>query len=145
MKQVSQLTTELAWGLTGQQLMVLAHENTVHGKRLCDFVQGFIFLAVPHRGADIATTADMLANIANCIPGLRLGSNLTKSLRAKSKELWDLADSWKERGAGTRLIRTFLEEKEMFKHLVRDPYTLTPTRRPLSARHHQPFLFPLIT
>jgi len=86
-----------------------------------------LFLATPHRGADVAGMAAILANITNIsltslAPNVR--SDIIKSLKKEAPELRSLARDFRGQTANIR-IASFFEEKRMlpFKERIVDDFS----------------------
>lgn len=120
--------------------MVAAHENLQRYEQLSRSIHGVLFLAVPHRGATLATYASSLTKVMAHIPGLQVDPAIISELQSESEDFFRLAQSWTMR-ASPLLIRSFHEEQTTGNHLVSmdfltrdcmtDPWSRLLTNNPL--------------
>lgn len=98
--------------------MILANEQSDHYEKLLDCIEASIFMAVPHRGADIAFWAAFAARLLRNAQ-LGFGGNpvYVEALQRNSRTCGDISRQFV--GRSTKLkIRTFFETKQMGNQLV---------------------------
>ena len=100
------------------QAMILAHERSTYYGELLQHVRAAVFLAVPHRGSDVAYWATFAANILQ-FGQLGLGTNpaYVKALQRNSPTFANISTQFIERAASLS-IRTFYETERMGNQVV---------------------------
>ena len=100
--------------------MIVAHERSTIYRKMLDKVKGFIFLAVPHRGSDLAfwyTWVTELSKFAQV--GFAGNANFVAALKSNSKTFADIsAQSIERLQSPTIKIRTFYESDRIGNQLV---------------------------
>ena len=85
----------------------MAHARSSRYQTLLAAIKGVIFMATPHRGADIATWSKILGRLAN-IPLLgNIRTDLLEDLRPKSELLMTISSDFVERGAGLSIFSIY--------------------------------------
>lgn len=90
--------------------LILAHETGVYYAEILSSCRGIIFMGTPHRGADIASWALRVSQIANTVALLSLRTDLLKNLTYNSTILRDISTQFVHRAMGIQ-IRTFIERE----------------------------------
>ncbi|QKX58593.1 uncharacterized protein TRUGW13939_05718 [Talaromyces rugulosus] len=129
-------------GLVVKKALIVAwNDNDRYGK-LLSTIQGCIFLGVPHRGADLASSARLPVRILQALSAGSLGNDkFVKSLRRKSSECEDISRDFIQRAKGLQ-IRTFHETEKFMNQIIvdRDSAVMNlPNEvvQPLDGSNHQ--------
>lgn len=87
--------------------MVIAHERQERYGDLLKAIKGVLFMATPHRGADVAYWSTLFGKLVNIplIGSMRL--NLLEDLKTKSRTLGDICSQFVERGKGLHIFTYF--------------------------------------
>lgn len=103
----------LIWGVLlsfDLKALILAHETGVYYAEILSSCRGIIFMGTPHRGADVASWALRVSQIANTVALLSLRTDLLKNLTYNSTILRDISTQFVHRAMGIQ-IRTFIERE----------------------------------
>lgn len=99
--------------------MILANERPEYYENLLNSIKASIFMAVPHRGADIAFWASFAARLLrNAQLGFAGNPSYVKALQRNSRECADISRQFVGRSSKLT-IRTFFETEQMGNQLVR--------------------------
>lgn len=103
--------------------MVLANERPDHYEKLLHSIKASVFMAVPHRGADIAFWATFAARLLrNAQLGFGGNPAYVKALQRNSKQCADISRQFVGRSSKLS-IRTFFETEQMGNQLVSSEFT----------------------
>ena len=114
--------------------MILAHERPDHYEKLLESIKAAVFMAVPHRGADIAFWASFAAKLLrNAQMGFAGNPAYVNALQRNSRECADISRQFVGRSSKLN-IRTFFETEQMGNQLVSRQTHLKPTTIDLNYR-----------
>ena len=103
-------------GIVVKRAIILAHEDSDTYHDLQDAVKGVVFMGTPHRGSQIATFAQIAANILNSLmPGNTIKRPLMRALSTNSRELEEINRSFVPRCSSLELASFY--EAEIFPGL----------------------------
>lgn len=98
--------------------MILANERSDYYGKLLDSIKAVIFMAVPHRGADLAFWAAFAARLVKDVQlGFRGNPAFVEALQRNSRACADISRQFVGRSAKLS-IRTFFETEKMGNQLV---------------------------
>jgi len=100
-------------GIVVKKALILAHERSGSYGGLLEMSKGVIFMGTPHRGADAASWASIVARALGALQmGTGTNKNLLSDLQRNSGALWQISQQFVER-ASTLKIRTFYEVNKL--------------------------------
>src|SRR5436305_4388400 len=102
--------------------MINAHGRLSMFGDLLSSVRGVIFFGVPHRGADLASSASFATNLINLL-GINTNQSFVTALQRNSKTFMDISEQFIERAARLQ-IRTFYETEKLYHQLVSGMYAI---------------------
>ena len=114
------LTSACITSDTQVQTMIVAHErSTIYGEML-DKVKAFVFLAVPHRGSDLAFWYNLVTKLSKLAQLDFAGNaNFVAALESNSKVFADISTQSIDRLQSPSIdIRTFYESDRLGNQLV---------------------------
>ncbi|KAL8863359.1 MAG: hypothetical protein Q9178_000039 [Gyalolechia marmorata] len=110
----------VAYSLGGIVAIIRAHERSQHYGGLLQSIHGIVFMGVPHRGADSARWASLVASILQVGQfGLGTNTNFVEALKRNSPTFSDISRQFVER-AKLLTIRTFFETERWGNQVIVD-------------------------
>ncbi|KAL8925462.1 MAG: hypothetical protein Q9172_002224 [Xanthocarpia lactea] len=107
-------------GIVVKKAIIRAHERSQHYGGLLQSIHGIVFMGVPHRGADSARWASLVANILQVGQlGLGTNTNFVEALKRNSPTFSDISRQFVER-AKLLTIRTFFETERWGNQVIVD-------------------------
>ncbi|KAL9023532.1 MAG: hypothetical protein Q9196_007145, partial [Gyalolechia fulgens] len=107
-------------GIVVKKAIIRAHERSQHYGALLQSIHGIVFMGVPHRGADSARWASLVANILQVGQlGLGTNTNFVEALKRNSPTFSDISRQFVER-ATLLTIRTFFETERWGNQVIVD-------------------------
>ncbi|KAF8849180.1 hypothetical protein BDZ45DRAFT_604762, partial [Acephala macrosclerotiorum] len=94
-------------GIVFKQALIIAHEKETRYKDILESVAGVVFLATPHKGADVAFWGTLLTKLANFAVAGKIRDDLLAGLKPKSKELGDICSQFVERGMKLQIFSLY--------------------------------------
>ncbi|KAL8846162.1 MAG: hypothetical protein Q9221_008730 [Calogaya cf. arnoldii] len=107
-------------GIVVKKAIIRAHERSQHYGALLQSTHGIVFMGVPHRGADSARWASLVANILQVGQlGWGTNTNFVEALKRNSPIFSDISRQFVER-AEQLTIRTFFETERWGNQVIVD-------------------------